>query len=145
MERMRIILNIHPQLIDIRKKTLTRLRGGLKVEIKNIIKQMISKYGEKQLIVAIEELSELQKEVCKDLRGKGDREHIIEEMADVQLVLDELKEYYGISQEEIYRIKRAKMLRTEKRYLEDGTPNEEKEKEKTNEQNLFDLAEVNND
>ena len=145
MERMRIILNIHPQLIDIRKKTLTRLRGGLKVEIKNIIKQMISKYGEKQLIVAIEELSELQKEVCKDLRGTGDREHIIEEMADVQLVLDELKEYYGISQEEIYRIKRAKMLRTEKRYLENENQKEEKETEETNEQNLFDLAEVNDD
>lgn len=115
------------------------------MEIKNIIKQMISKYGEKQLIVAIEELSELQKEVCKDLRGKGDREHIIEEMADVQLVLDELKEYYGISQEEIYRIKRAKMLRTEKRYLENENPKEEKETEETNEQNLFDLAEVNDD
>ena len=34
-------------------------------------------YGEeKQCIVAIEELSECQKEICKALRGKGDREHL---------------------------------------------------------------------
>lgn len=110
------------------------------MEIKQIIKQMISKYGKLQLVVAVEEMSELQKEICKDLRGKGNREHIIEEMADVQLVLDELKEYYGISQEEIYRVKRAKMLRTEKRYLEENIK-EEKEVEETNKKNLFDLVE----
>ena len=110
------------------------------MEIKNVIKQMISKYGKLQLIISIEEMSELQKEICKDLRGKGNREHIIEEMADVQLVLDELKEYYGISQEEVYKVKRAKMLRTEKLYLEENK--EEKEvAEETNEQNLFDLVE----
>lgn len=110
------------------------------MEIKQIIKQMISKYGKLQLVVAVEEMSELQKEICKDLRGKGNREHIIEEMADCQLILDELKEYYGISQEEIYRVKRAKMLRTEKRYLEENIK-EEKEVEETNKKNLFDLVE----
>ena len=108
------------------------------MEIKNVIKQMISKYGKLQLIIAIEEMSELQKEICKDLRGKGKREHIIEEMADVQLILDELKEYYGISQEEIYKVKRAKMLRTEKRYLEDDK-NEENVVKETNDKSLLEI------
>ena len=80
------------------------------METKKIIKEMISKYGSMQLIIAIEEMSELIKEISKDLRGKGKREHIIEEMADVQLILDELKEYYNISQDDIYKVKRKKIF-----------------------------------
>lgn len=46
--------------------------------------------GEQQLIVAIEELSELQKEITKALRGKKNEEAIIEEMADVSIMLEQL-------------------------------------------------------
>lgn len=88
------------------------------MEIKEFSREMISKYGKMQLVVGIEELSELQKELTKDLRGNGNRENIIEEMADVQLILDELKEYYHITQDDIYKVKRRKILRTQKRFLE---------------------------
>lgn len=112
------------------------------MEIKDFVKEIIAKYGKLQLVIAIEEMSELTKEISKDLRGKGKREHIIEEMADVQLILDELKEYYNISQEEIYKVKRKKILRTQKMYLE-STIEESKVEEKN--QDVFDILEEDED
>ncbi len=57
----------------------------------DIITAAIDKYGvEPQLIVAIEELSELQKEITKYLRGKGSLDHIAEEMADVRIMLSQM-------------------------------------------------------
>ena len=109
------------------------------MEIKDFAKQMIEKFGDLQLIIACEELSELQKEICKHLRGKGNREHIIEEMADVQLMLDEMKVFFNISQDDLYKVKRKKILRTQKIFLE----SESLEKEKEEENNLFDLMEEN--
>ena len=101
------------------------------METKKIIKEMVSRYGSMQLIIAIEEMSELTKEIAKDLRGKGKREHIIEEMADVQLILDELKEYYNISQDDIYKVKRKKVIRTKKLYLNDNPVQENNCEEKS--------------
>lgn len=40
---------------------------------------------------ALEELSEAQKEICKFLRGKGDPEHLAEEIADVQIMVEQVK------------------------------------------------------
>lgn len=49
-------------------------------------------YGEKnQIIVALEELSECQKELCKFLRGLGDREHLAEEIADATIMLEQMR------------------------------------------------------
>lgn len=48
-----------------------------------------------QLIVAIEELSELQKELTKQIRGNGDINHISEEMADVYIMLEQLGIIFG--------------------------------------------------
>lgn len=51
----------------------------------------ISLYGTQlQSIVALEELSELQKEICKMQRGCGNVEHLAEEIADVQIMLWQL-------------------------------------------------------
>lgn len=47
--------------------------------------------AEAQLVVALEELSEAQKEICKFLRGKGDPEHLAEEIADVQIMVEQVK------------------------------------------------------
>jgi hypothetical protein len=55
-------------------------------------------YGEeKQCIVAIEELSECQKEICKALRGKGDREHLAEEIADATITLEQMRLLFNIN------------------------------------------------
>lgn len=56
-----------------------------------------SHYGLKQqVIVAIEELSELQKELTKFLRLKADYDHIAEEIADVEICCEELKQYFKL-------------------------------------------------
>lgn len=63
-----------------------------------IISAAIETFGERnQTVVAIEELGELQKELCKLLRGScASKEHIAEEIADVEIVLCEMVEMLGI-------------------------------------------------
>lgn len=56
---------------------------------------------EKKKIIAMEEMSELTKEVCKDLRGELRRYDIVEEFADVFICLNNLKLMYNITDEEI--------------------------------------------
>lgn len=43
-----------------------------------------------QTMMVFEESAELQKELCKDMRGANNREHIAEEIADVLIVLDQM-------------------------------------------------------
>lgn len=87
---------------------------------KKIYTYLINKFGKKeQITVAIEELSELQKELCKYLRyfGKIDINHISEEMADVEIMLEQLKVMLNNSLDIEYR-KKEKIQRTVKRYIE---------------------------
>nr|DAJ84458.1 MAG TPA: nucleoside triphosphate pyrophosphohydrolase [Bacteriophage sp.]DAR73961.1 MAG TPA: nucleoside triphosphate pyrophosphohydrolase [Caudoviricetes sp.] len=83
-------------------------------EIIDTYKQAIETYGVRaQKLMAIEEMSELTKEICKDFRGKIDREHLIEEMADVLIMLDQMLILYKISGEEVglMRIKKVERLK----------------------------------
>ena len=82
-----------------------------------IYKELIQRYGDTQIIVAVEELSELQKELCKALRSNGNRKNLIEEMADVEIMLEQMKMYFLIEQEEIDKIKEQKIERTKNRLL----------------------------
>ena len=51
-----------------------------------IINDALKLYGVRaQTVVAIEELSELQKELCKAFRGYLNFDHLAEEIADVKL------------------------------------------------------------
>ena len=64
-----------------------------------IYDRLLNKYSiNKQYIVAIEELSELQKELTKALRSQGDIEHTAEEIADVEIMLEQLKHYNSKNQ-----------------------------------------------
>lgn len=69
--------------------------------------------------IVIEELSELQKELCKDLRGDDRREEIKEEMADVYIYLQLLKEIYNFSDEELEKMYERKMRRNIERIEEE--------------------------
>ena len=51
-----------------------------------------------QKIMVVEEMSELTKELCKELRNRGDISHIAEELADVEITLAQLKIIYNIHQ-----------------------------------------------
>ena len=51
-----------------------------------------------QLIVALEELSEAKKEICKFLREDGNIEHIAEEVADATIMLEQLRIIFNINE-----------------------------------------------
>lgn len=58
---------------------------------KETLKKAIDTYSPVlQSVVAMEEMGELIQEISKDIRGKGDVQHIAEEIADVQIMLDQL-------------------------------------------------------
>lgn len=61
--------------------------------------------------IVIEELSELQKEICKNLRGYQRRLEIKEEICDVYICLQLLKEIYNFSDEELEKMYERKMRR----------------------------------
>lgn len=67
-----------------------------------------------QLVVALEELSECQKEICKMLRGKGNSEHLAEEIADARICLEQVCLFYGL-EDEVARQKEAKLQRLRER------------------------------
>jgi len=48
-----------------------------------------------QTIMVFEEMSELQKELCKHARGKENVEQIAEEIADVQIMLEQMILLHG--------------------------------------------------
>ena len=49
-----------------------------------------------QKIMVIEEMSELTKELCKELRDRGNVENIADELADVEITLAQIKMIYNI-------------------------------------------------
>lgn len=80
-----------------------------RAELEHIIRSFGSKW---QDMKAIEEMSELQKELCKDLGGQGNTDHIIEEIADVQIMLNQLMIIYGIQEAELEKRMLEKIKRT---------------------------------
>ena len=75
-------------------------------ENKSILEDLVHTYHIGQIYIAIEELSELQKELCKFLRAIQNLKahtfsqiNIVEEMADVYIMLEQIKIYFDISQE----------------------------------------------
>jgi NTP pyrophosphatase (non-canonical NTP hydrolase) len=60
----------------------------------------INRWGiDSQLTVAIEELSELTKEICKQRRGIGGITSLAEELADVEIMCEQLRYIFGIDSE----------------------------------------------
>ena len=85
-------------------------------EVTDTYKQAIETYGERaQKLMAIEEMSELTKEICKDFRGKLNREHLIEELADVTITIDQLMLMYKISGNELQQMCEKKVERLKER------------------------------
>lgn len=87
---------------------------------KEILQGVINQYGaDMQETIAIEEMSELQKEICKNKRGRDNKECIAEEIADVLICLDQLQMIFDI-QQLVDEWKRAKVWRIYKRLLEEA-------------------------
>lgn len=67
-----------------------------------IIKDSIVYYGkDAQSTVCMEECAELIQAISKEKRGKSDKDHLAEEMADVLISIELLKEIYEVSNEQI--------------------------------------------
>ncbi len=77
-----------------------------------IYKKAIGKYGvAAQLDMVIEEMSELTKEICKIKRGKGNYMNLVEEIADVEIMLEQLKMICQIRTNDIHGMKYQKLER----------------------------------
>jgi NTP pyrophosphatase (non-canonical NTP hydrolase) len=82
---------------------------------KEFYKKVVDTYGEQQIVIAIEELSELQKELCKALRNNSNYDNIVEEIADVEIMIEQMKIYFNILNKDLERMKKLKIERTKER------------------------------
>ena len=83
------------------------------MEIKKVQEAVIAKYGKtNQTFVAIEEMSELVKELTKNMRGEHNRNAIVEELADVYIVLDQIMIIHGIDLDDVVKKMNEKAQRT---------------------------------
>ena len=83
---------------------------------KSIITKSIKHYGEEiQSTVCMEECAELIQAISKAKRGKIDHDNMIEEIADVLICIEMLKQMYMISDEKINKWIEKKQAREAER------------------------------
>lgn len=84
-----------------------------------VFSNAIVKYGvHNQCVVAVEELSELQKEICKALRGQLNRDNMIEELADCWIMTEQLKMMFNITDTDVQKVIWQKTTRLKERLKE---------------------------
>ena len=89
--------------------------------IDTIIHKAIEKYGiPVQSVVAMEEMAELQKELSKAIRGmyttgNYDTKGMLEELADVTLMLKQIMMMYHIDEDAVRSVMHTKVMRLERR------------------------------
>ena len=90
----------------------------------NVIRDSIKKLDEREkdqfsgfynIIIVIEELSELTKELTKALRDKGSVVGIVEELADASLGIDYIKEVFDITDKELEYARSIKIAELKKK------------------------------
>lgn len=80
-----------------------------------VLQRALDTYGSAlQIVVTIEEMSELQKELCKYLRGKHSPASIAEEIADVEIMLEQMKMLFCCA-DDVRSIRRRKVERLKER------------------------------
>ncbi len=84
--------------------------------INPVLKRALTTWGEKaQMLMVIEEMAELTKEILKNINRKKDNiAEIIEETADVEIMLEQLKANYNI-ENEVAAYKAGKIKKIEQR------------------------------
>ena len=91
----------------------------MKQEYKNHYKNFLDSWGyDAQAMMAIEEMSELTKEICKRHRKRSDykEEDMIEEIADVLNMVEQLEYFFG--EDKVEAVRDKKIERTLKRLAE---------------------------
>lgn len=97
---------------------------------KRILKDSIRFYGENnQIVVATEEMAELTQVLTKYLRSAiVDREHLVEEFADVTYMLEQVKDIFNLEDREINKAIWEKQNRQAYRIIQDEKKKLVKEK-----------------
>ena len=96
-------------------KALAGLITGIKID-KGIIADSIQHYGKNnQSTVCMEECAELIQAISKAKRGKINRDNMIEEIADVLICIEKLKQMYMISEDKINKWIEKKQAREAER------------------------------
>lgn len=81
-----------------------------------VLKKAIETYGkENQSMMLFEEMAELQKEVCKSLRGNNNHDEIVEEIADVLIMIEQLKIMHDVKYRELNEMFNFKINRLKER------------------------------
>lgn len=85
-----------------------------------VVQRSIEHYGKDvQSTVCMEECAELIQAISKEKRGKPDKSNLAEEIADVIICIEMLKQIYNITEDEIYSWVITKQERTIKRIKKD--------------------------
>jgi len=89
-----------------------------KRETEELYTSLLAQNGQnEQLMVAIEEMSELTKELTKMSRGNGSTMKLTEEIADVSICLEQIKLFFNIEDKDIELFKQFKLKRLEHFYI----------------------------
>lgn len=109
MDRMELKKQMESLKIDDGKKSFIDSK-------KEIVNNMIDASAEieqirglRNLIIAMEELSELQQAISKILRGKGDKLNVMEELVDVEVVMETVKNTMNITEQELDKVRYIKL------------------------------------
>lgn len=89
--------------------------------MKNIYERALSAWGKNaQMMQVVEEMSELIKEIIKNInRNKNNVTELVEETADVEIMLEQLKLCYNIK-EQVDAYKEAKLIKLSERLDAEG-------------------------
>ena len=83
-------------------------------DVKSIYQQALTKWGySAQLLMAIEECSELIKAICSSFRGRNT--NVAEEIADVEIMCKQLRVMYG--SDAVDKEKKKKLARLKRRLM----------------------------
>lgn len=87
-------------------------------EEKKVLERALGRYGaDAQTLMVMEEMAELQKELCKRARGKDNVDDIAQEIADVQIMLDQMILLHDCAQA-VRDYRELKLIRLEERLKE---------------------------
>ena len=85
------------------------------IDESEVLSEALDTYGfALQIVVTMEEMSELQKELCKYLRGKYSPASIAEEIADVEIMLEQMKMLFCCA-DDVRSVRRRKVERLKER------------------------------
>lgn len=85
--------------------------------MREICRKALEHYGaQSQTMMCFEEMAELAKELCKNARGEDNRRFIAEEIADVEIMLEQMKQLHDCR--ELVEQQKARKLRRLKERLE---------------------------